>query len=404
MLTWQLYTIQAMILELELLDAFRVPREPDPVPVPPKDFQATPHQASSSQSSASGSSLRRRTSHRERGERTKGFFQRLGKDTRGMFDGFMGRNKSPELGSGPLPRISSLEQPPPPTDPASDFRPDTPMSSHATGASTPMVNQATDRYINTLDKLEAILPSPTPGLRIPMPPLLLRVREEERVRAEKIRQEVAEETSGAMNEMIDGLSRLGVPSLSREDPTRTRARAYRPGGDVRAGLAALASGLENFNGWCRLQRLELLTCTGIERQSEPALKKAMMTTTTICEKPRTTSLTFWDDNDETISDVIDGITDEERVCPKPGCDAEQEEHTRWWCHNGRKVGMTVRKVEQGMGEIGLDVYVKCGECKRHTEPRLLNTVAGYVSRAVSGIQPPSSSSDRFHGASCWSCE
>jgi hypothetical protein len=96
----------------------------------------------------------------------------------------------------------------------------------------------------------------------------------------------------------------------------------------------------------------------------------------VCEKPKVTSFTFWNGNDETIFDVINGITDEERVCAKAGCDATQEEHTRWWCHNGRQIGMTVRKVEQGMGEIGLDVYVKCGECKKHTEPRLLNEVAG----------------------------
>lgn len=329
--------------------------------------------------------LSRKSSHKDRGERGKGFFQRLGKDTKGMFDGFMGRNKSPERASLALPRTHSLDHPLPQLDALSDFRPDTPTSSVVTGASTPIVNQATDRYIQTLSRLEAILPSPTPGLRVPMPPLLVRVRDEERLRAEKVHQELAEETGGTLNDVIDGLTRRGVQSLVREDPTRTRGRAYRPGGDVRAGLAALASGIEDSGGWIRLQRLELLTCTGIEQQVKDATTNVTTLTTTICEKPKVTNLTFWNDNDETIYDVLISITDEERICPKPGCDAEQEEHTRWWCHNGRKVGMTVRRVEQGMGEIGLDVYVKCGECKRHTEPRLLNDSAGWVLSIVSQI-------------------
>ena len=250
-----------------------------------------------------------------------------------------------------------------------------PASSLNTG-STSAVPHAAERHLRSLARLEVLLPSTSPSVRLPMPPLLLRVREEEKMRSEKADQEIADEKGGVRAEFMDGLTRLNSISLSRGDSRRIRARAYRMGGDVKAGLSALMSGMDDFDGWIRLQRLELLSFTGIEEPAEGETSDVNTTRTTICERPRAITYNFWKDDDETIQDVMNGImTDEEHVCSRGGCDASQEEHTRWWLHDGKKLGMLFRKVETGMGEAGLDCWIKCAECKKHSEPKMLGEIA-----------------------------
>jgi hypothetical protein len=124
--TWltnsQLYAIQSMYLELDLLDSFRIPREPDPLPVPPKSRQSfdLPHALTED----TGFAPRRASARdRERRERTRSFFHRLGKDTRGLFDGLLGRRHLPEdhPPAAIPPRSETL-------DVISIERPSTPMS------------------------------------------------------------------------------------------------------------------------------------------------------------------------------------------------------------------------------------------------------------------------------------
>lgn len=284
-----------------------------------------------------------------------------------MLDTLMGRSSSTELTFKTLTRDETMTLSTATPHARQNPFPAT-ASSTNTGSSTPSIPQAADRHLRTLANLEALLPSVTPSVRLPMPPLLLRVREEERMRSEKAKQEIAEETAGATAGTSDGLTRHSSTSH------RIRARAYRMGGDVKAGLCALMSGMDEFDGWIRLQRLEVLSCTGIEIPVEE--EGGVVMRTTICERPKAMTYNFWHNDDETIQDVINGImTDEEHVCSRGGCDASQEEHTRWWLQDGKKLGMLIRKVELGMGEIGLDCWVKCAECKKASEPKKLGDIA-----------------------------
>ena len=356
-----------MMLELELLDAFRIPREDDPKPISPKPLPPARQNSSPHENRPSSPALRRTVTNRERGERTKGFFQRLGKDTRGMLDNLMGKPKPLDIGS-------TISQEEPATLSTMNVSSEKPLPVRGSSeAHTPSIPHAADRHLRTLAKLEALLPSPSPKVRPPMPPLLLRVREEEKMRSTKASEEAAEESS-IPSGLIDGLTRLNSMSLAPRDTHRVRARAYRMGGDVKAGLCALMSGIDEFDGWSRLQRLELLSCTEVTESQEGGNAK-----TTICERPKATTYNFWNNDDETIQDVMNGImSDEEHVCPRGGCDATREEHTRWWLHNGKKLGMLVRRAEQGMGEIGLDCWVKCAECKKTSTPKRLGPIASYV--------------------------
>ncbi|ORX36029.1 hypothetical protein BD324DRAFT_520177 [Kockovaella imperatae] len=277
-----LFTIHAMFLELELLDAFHVPRETRAPMVPPKSVPRPK-------------------------EKAKGFFNRLGRDTKGIFGGLLPRaRKDAALDYGPTIAQAGLSGPP------------SPIINSA--PSTPPLSQTTDRSLKTLGKLESMLHSTTPGLVFPMPSLLLRVREEDRVRREKAKQEMEEG-------VVDGLP--------------GRAIGYRMGGDVRAGLGALASGLDTFDGWIRLQRLETLVCWGME---------------SLCQAPTSKTMTFWGESDQTI---------EEMVSDPSSCDCK-EPHVQWLLHGERRVG--IKTVEH---EGPMDVWTKCLECGASTAARPL---------------------------------
>lgn len=417
-----------MYLELDLLDSFRIPREPDPLPVPPKSRPSfdLPHALTED----TGFAPRRASARdRERRERTRSFFHRLGKDTRGLFDGLLGRRHLPE------------EHLPPPIPPRSETldvisieRPSTPMSISyqsiisdksglgVAGAQTPPVQLPTEKHLAMLSRLEELLPSTTPGLKIPMPPLLLRVREEELVRREMAKEEMKEE--GTSTSAIDGLPVLrgsgpGEGTVRGTDsPSRGRALAYRLGGDVRSGLGALAPAPDTFAGWTRLQKLDVLYCVGVDDRPEPT--KALEGSTsdgngdetkpgtaleksTFCQRPEQESHTFYDpSSDFSLEDFFERLSAEAgdmAACDRAGCDVVGGEHVRWWIHGGRKIEGKVQNLQSAVvtgaaeqtdeangesrvvvkvGSIDaprIEAWVKCGQCGKESETRVLTDLA-----------------------------
>nr|XP_019049347.1 hypothetical protein I302_03133 [Kwoniella bestiolae CBS 10118]OCF28277.1 hypothetical protein I302_03133 [Kwoniella bestiolae CBS 10118] len=383
-----IYTIQSMMVELELLDAFRIPREPDEPPLPPKLLPGTasvPHSPTKPRGSVG---LQRKGSHKERGEKSKGFFHRLGKDTKHVWEGFLGKrrssvsheqgavtttqtiNQSPELPITPLTGgIPQFEEKGVSTSIESSTS-GLPAKSH-----TP---HPTERYITVLSKLEQQVHSTTPGLQLPMPPLLLRVREEDKIRREKAKQEANEEPG----QTVDGLptspslfspSKLLNNNNKTLDPLHGRALNYRLGGDVRAGLGALSRDIDNFEGWIRLQRLESLRSVGLDTRLDNGERDIH-----ICQAPTPYAYLYWDvERDKSVQQILDDLKDElaeeNMVCPRPGCTATSAEHVRWYIHAGKKVPLRVESLEeQSKEEGGIDVWSKCAECGKYGEARELN--------------------------------
>ena len=280
----QIYALQCQLLELALMGAFRVPREPD---APQKTLRrANSHRDTATTSPKIDAAIPIGT-----GKKHSNFFSKLGLESRGrnVLDGLMGRKKSirPRLdisqnttGDAPgrhsldahrkLSRASSAGSPAPdpgmPTIPAYQTRPNPQLHSQTpttalSRTDSPSHPSATlhgiDRHLATLKRLENMLHSTTPGLTFPLPRILLRVRDEDKIRREKALEEVKAEKGMSG---IEGLPRdLAEDAKKLEEAIRGRAAGYRLGGDVRVGLGALASVIEGWEGWCRLQRLDVLT-------------------------------------------------------------------------------------------------------------------------------------------------
>ncbi|EIW72592.1 hypothetical protein TREMEDRAFT_58763 [Tremella mesenterica DSM 1558] len=366
-----IYTIQTVLLELELLDAFRVERQHDAAPIPP----APPPKTDNHQNDEY--EVRRSNSGKERKDGARAFFRRLGKGE--MFGHLLGRRRgsssgdqpgSPLVGTFPTASRSVSESLP------VGLRnlPLTPSSATSSPllhtASTRHMQNATDRFLLILEKLEAILPSTTPGLRVPMPPLLLRMKEEHQVRVDKAKQEIQDECPPS-----DGLpAGLGLTPLGKptKDIVRGRALGYRLGGDVRAGLQALTPRLETFDGWARLQRLEVISCVGVE---EPA---PTSTTYITCHRPKLLSIPFFDqEKDQTLVEFVksvEGTDDEMLGCSRAGCEVLARDHLRWWIHAEKKVIMrTERSAIEG--EDIVDAWVECRKCGKGSLPRNLGKLA-----------------------------
>ena len=352
-----------MFLELELLDAFRIAREADPSAaptLPPKDFKSRSYDAQE----ASSSSMRRNRSIKERGEKAKGFLSRLGKDTKGLFEGLVARNRRDTIGSprpstepaaaGPsLPMSASVTLPPPSssTMPRSDL-------------DNAPVSHTTDRYLQQLQRLENLIPSTTPGLRLPMPPLLLRVKEEDRVRREKAAQEIEEGTND--HQADSGFLQPGSgASTPVRDPLRGRALGYRMGGDVRAGLGALASGMDTFEGWGRLQQLEVLRSVGVNNGDSEGRE-------VMCRKPVHETMVYWDKRtDRNVEGALDELSAAEiglAKCPRSDCKVNPENHVIWYLHGSKRLCIKQTRLETTPGE-GLDSWVQCRECGKTSFPR-----------------------------------
>ncbi|KAK8866021.1 hypothetical protein IAR55_001172 [Kwoniella newhampshirensis] len=336
-----LYTIQTMTIELDLLDAFRVTREPDDPPLPPKptfDMTLTSNLSSETRQS---SDLRHENSLKDR-EKSKGFFQRLGMESKVVWDGLLGKRRS----------------------------------------STSQDRQAS---ANAALTQSAVLPLPaslalstTPGLVFPMPPLLLRVKEEDRVRREKAQQEISEEPlsahDGLPTSVTSGLlTPHRGPGLTSHS-IRGRALGYRLGGDVRAGLGALTSGIDTFDGWIGLQRLDTLYCVGGINDGTEGVEQGIR----ICHKPKLVTFVFWDaEQDQSIKEFAQDLTEElsedTMICPRSGCTVPELEHIRWWIHAGQRLGIKVESTDAEEGAT--EVWVKCKQCGSTSGPRPLGSVA-----------------------------
>ncbi|WVQ97361.1 hypothetical protein IAU59_004473 [Kwoniella sp. CBS 9459] len=397
-----IYTIQTMTIELDFLDAFRVPREPDEPPLPPKQASGTFTTTQLSSDPRGSADLLRKTSLKERGDRTKGFFHRLGKESRTVWAGLLGKRRgsdSHENGASlPSPSLDHSHQDLPITPVTGTF-PSLLEDSKATPTSMDsssglpiksLIPHPTERHLQILSRLEGQIHSTTPGLLLPMPPLLLRVREEENLRQERARQEIKEDD----NQSLDGLpsnspSMLLSPTLRghAQGPALMQGRAlgYRLGGDVRAGLGCLSSGIDTFEGFIRLQRLETLYCTGTEQVNEEGEKE-----TRICEKPRPSTYVFWDDaRDMSISQMVTEVQEEceedPMICSRSGCTASQGDHLRWWIHAGKRVGLRVEPAAkrdqdpEESEELALRVWTKCEECGEESDSRLLGHASGTYS-------------------------
>ncbi|WVQ62084.1 uncharacterized protein L199_000219 [Kwoniella botswanensis] len=383
-----MYTIQSMMVELELLDAFRIPRELDEPPLPPKPSSGIASVPQSPTKPQTSSDLHRKGSFKERGGKSKGFFHRLGKDTKHVWDGLMGKRRSSEAHE-PLHLVAPTSNQPP------DL-PITPLSANISnsqesaipnpaGTSTAglpaitTMQHPTERYLIVLSKLEQQIHSTTPGMTLPMPPLLLRVREEDRLRREKAKEEAKEEGSQVVDGLPSSSPSIFSPSkvLNNKnkpvDPLHGRAMNYRLGGDVRAGLGALSSDIDGFEGWIRLQRLEVLRSVGLDLMTENGEREVH-----ICQTPTFSTYLHWDtERDKTIQQILDELqeelAEENMVCPRPGCTATSAEHVRWWIHSGKKVALKIESMEkQDVEEEGIDVWTKCGKCSRIGEPRGLS--------------------------------
>ena len=214
-------------------------------------------------------------------------------------------------------------------------------------------NHATDRCLQTLSRLEELLPSTTPGLKLPSPPLLLRVREEYKARTEAIREEIAAEGSGTATPLEDG--------------SVIRARNFRIGGDVRVGLAALLTQVDSCVGWRKLQRLEVLESKGRTQDSDNPL---------ISQGPSPSMFTFWGRGDYSIREVVENFSrsgEYKSNCQRAQGDANADQQIQWWYHNGHKVSMTTRRVSTE-GD-GIDVWVKCTDSGKTSQPRILGDAA-----------------------------
>jgi 1-phosphatidylinositol-3-phosphate 5-kinase len=293
-----------------------------------------------------------------------------------MFGGFLGKSGRRSSDSHD-PRSSDVEEVTAPILPLMGIfgdskqsqasTPASPLPPNATQPDTPLLNQSRDRHLQILSTLEKLIPSTTPGLTIPLPPLLLRIREEDRVRREKATQDASEGGGGSF---IDGLPRLPGLSLGAGTP-QGRVMAYRLGGDIRAGLGALLGGLDTLEGWIKLQSLETLYCSGTQPSGEEGVEEAE---STLCARPQTRNYQFWnDEKDSSIGQYLEELAGVDKGCERVGCRRKDEEHTRWWLHGGKKVGLRVDRIDKREGDEGwVDVWVKCRECGIESSPRALN--------------------------------
>lgn len=310
----KIWTIGMMKLELDLYTAFRLPHEPDPSTTFALDVSSSVpliHPALSPQTSnptprpsgevSRSSSLREKDRSRGQGSREgkKGFLSKLGKNTKGVWNGLLGRKGSARDKShgqsdmGGEEYTSPILSPTLPSEssPSSPLFPSQPLSSHLHSPSlsspssfprfkyssypkdpspdsnssfhtNPNINTDANsnantnanppsQHLQTLSTLSTLLPSSTPGLKYPMPPILLRIQEEERIRRETQKETLA------MSENSNGSGDTSGNTL------RGRAMAYRPGGDVRSGLHVLTAGIDTLAGWTRLQLLCVLYCVGL---------------------------------------------------------------------------------------------------------------------------------------------
>nr|XP_031860899.1 uncharacterized protein CI109_003626 [Kwoniella shandongensis]KAA5527971.1 hypothetical protein CI109_003626 [Kwoniella shandongensis] len=372
-----LYTIQIMMMELDLLDAFGVPREPDDPPVPSKHTFDGAYESRSQTKPRQSTDLVRKGSLKDRKDKTKGFLQKLGKESKLVWEGLLGRRRLSQSQDHPHSTLEpdyevtlmtaaelGLESKEAALPSSTKLASGTPV--HETRPSHP-----TERYLQVLSRLASLGHSTTPGLILPMPPLLLRMKEEDRIRQEKAKQEISNDKLETPDSLPQSAVSATLTPGHALDPLKGRALGYRLGGDVRAGLGALTSGLNTFSGWIRLQRLETLYCVGLDNGVFENGNRDL----NICHKPKPQTFVFWDEEgdqsiEEFVRDLTEDVGEEGIICPRSGCTASETEHVRWWIHAGKKVGMKIEIID-GDGAAGTEVWVKCKQCGKTNEPRFL---------------------------------
>lgn len=361
------------MIELSLLDAFRVAKESEPYESPPK---ADPFEGPKS----SFGRPRRDSVEKKFGEK-KGFLHRLHRDTRGVFGGLFRpprRNQdSREIPEDPLPSLAhrttpsfdSLGIPPAPIGPVYDGLPNTPDRPYTLGqstAETPYVYSSIDTHLELLSNLEQIKMSTTPGLVIPAPILLQRVKKEEDHRHDRV---------------THGTSSSATGQEGRSDDFGDRPSGNRLGGDLRTGLKGLRSGLDTFEGWTRLQRLDTVRCTAVDEPKQNTEGEAEPPSARVCDKPQTESLVFYDpDSDTSLLDLLHTLKTEMgdmSACTRPGCVATAHDHKRWWYHGEKKVILraTPREEIEGKSDTALRAWVSCLVCNCASDSKVMTDTA-----------------------------
>lgn len=362
-----------MIIELGVLDAFRVPPEIEPTPTTPTSTSAAQDEL------AQRSDDPRPRAERESGER-KGFLHRLQRDTRGVLGGLFRARKYPSHdGIAEIPvskthrsalSFDSLGIPPTPSEADRLGLPVTPDKSGLPGQSlvgTPSAPSSVESHLQLLVRLENTKTSTTPDLAVPPPVLLQRIKDEDQVRRDNVLLSASSSRS---------TSGTGTPLFLDSD---TRPSAYRIGGDVRVGLKAIRSGVDTFDGWAKLQQLDTVRCTATDESSikEGETIAAGSTHATICEKPQSETFVFYDtETDISIMDFLHKLKTEmvdKAACPRSGCVATAHDHKKCWYHGDKKVSLRADRIGDGdeRPESTLQAWVSCTICGTHGQHRIL---------------------------------
>ncbi|WVN89047.1 uncharacterized protein L203_104263 [Cryptococcus depauperatus CBS 7841] len=401
-----IYTITTMTLELDLLDAFQIPREPY---VPPL-LSKSPYPNATFRQSMDLLTRDKSLSLNEKKEKMS-FLARLGKDTKGVFEGLLGRNRSlrrkdhsrnrpSSVAVHISPPLAILENPsisPQPISAALSEHNTTnqPYFSLFNPDSVPSPN---NHHLVTLETLQKLIHSTTPGMVFPMPAILLRVKED-RIRREKAELEMRDpsEVTIDVSSGIGTKTKLELGTTIKDDPLRGRALAYRPGGQLRSGLNSLANGLDTFDGWIRLQRLFALYCVLLppsqahdhlereEKRDERGAEEKVDETDVrqkefmICQAPRPYPLPATLSIFEYLHSLQDELDEENLLCPRIGCGAEGKDHTRLFLHAGVQISVKVTDFVVKPAHDGKDVrsWVECCICRQKCNEKRLSEAAGH---------------------------
>jgi hypothetical protein len=357
-----------MKVELEVLDAFRIPRETE-----------SPFGNSALLGPLKADIVRRSSMQGPREKR--GFFGRfVGRDPREVLDNIFRPHRS-RLGQHGLsddslpdtrqrsPSFDSLGLDSPPVGIVADRNP--PSGIESIDPLSPTRNreksifpQPVNTNLELLANMQKIKISTTPGLVVPPPTLLQRADEEDKSR----------ESANAAPQ--SGLGLLFGPDIPASVRLDDQPSSQRSGGDVRVGLKAIRSDIDTFEGWSRFQRLETLRCTTVE--DTQSSESSETTLPVICQKPQPETFIFYDhEHDASLLDILRGLEAEMEdlsACSRSGCVATAHDHLRCWYHSTKKVVLRAEKSgaqadESKEDDMTLEAWISCSTCGLATEPR-----------------------------------
>jgi hypothetical protein len=361
-----------MKIELEVLDAFGIPRE-------------TGSQIrNSAQLGQVKADLVRRSSMQGPRER-RGFFGRfVGKDTREVLDNIfrphrsrLGQNGiSDESISDGRQRSNSFDSLGLEThsiardaglSPQTDADATKTLSSHF--AEKTIFPQPINTNLELLANMRKIKVSTTPDMRIPPPTLLQRADDEDKTRGS---------THAPAQSGLGLLFGQDIPPTVRLDDQPSDQRS---GGDVRVGLKAIRTDIDSFEGWSRFQRLETLRCTTVDDPSASGGKETEKPLPTICQRPQPETFVFYDhEHDASVLDILRGLEAEMEdlsACTRSGCVATAHDHMRSWYHSNSKVTLRAEKCgedghNQEEPDMKLQAWISCSSCKTAMDPKRMS--------------------------------